>query len=194
MKTETTQCSAGLLACVGSGRPPHVVCGLIGWECPLGPAPSLAHSHVQAVFGSIHPLQLLKVFPSIPDVDESGCRCWEEQRKACLKGPFWFPLHGYGWKRSNLPLTNGGVWHDDHDVGVGGKDVNEGCKVGVAHFHALERRCQFAVWTKTKQNLDVKTGTDDVGKRQTHLQLSLNCLIILLIFSKRWTSRCSLHW
>lgn len=27
-----------------------------------------------------------------------------------------------------------------------------------------------------------------------HLQLSLNCLIMLLIFSKRWASRCSLHW
>ena len=26
------------------------------------------------------------------------------------------------------------------------------------------------------------------------LQLSLNCLIMLLIFSNRWTSRCSLHW
>lgn len=73
----------------------------------------LAHSHVQAVFGSIHPLQLLKVFPSITDVDESGCR----------------------W--------NGGVRHNDHDICVGGKDVDEGRKVGVPHLHALERGRKF---------------------------------------------------
>lgn len=53
------------------------VCGLIGWECPLGHTRRLAHSHVQAVLGSVHPLQLLKVFPSIADIDESGCRCWK---------------------------------------------------------------------------------------------------------------------
>lgn len=50
-----------------------VVCGLI--EYPLAQMHWLAHSHVQAVLGSIHPLQLLKVFPSITDIDESGCRC-----------------------------------------------------------------------------------------------------------------------
>lgn len=48
---------------------------------------------------------------------------------------------------SHLLLTNGGVGHDDHDVGVGGEDVNEGGKVGVPHFHALERRRQLAVTT-----------------------------------------------
>lgn len=34
----------------------------------------LAHSHVQAVLGSVHSFQLLKVFPSIADIDEGGCR------------------------------------------------------------------------------------------------------------------------
>lgn len=51
---------------------------------------------------------------------------------------------------SHRLLTNGGVGHDDHDVGVGGEDVDEGCKVGVPHFHALERRCQLAVTTTQK--------------------------------------------
>ena len=32
----------------------------------------------------------------------------------------------------------------------------------------------------------------DLSQLLTHLQLSLNCLIILLIFSNLWTSRCSL--
>ena len=35
-------------------------------------------------------------------------------------------------------LTYGGVRHDDHDVGVGGEDVDEGGEVGVPHFHTLE--------------------------------------------------------
>lgn len=35
---------------------------------------------MQAVLGSVHPLQLLKVFPSITDVDESGCRRWKKTR------------------------------------------------------------------------------------------------------------------
>lgn len=43
----------------------------------------------------------------------------------------------------SLILTNGGVRHDDHDICVGGEDVNEGRKVGVPHFHALERGCEF---------------------------------------------------
>lgn len=33
----------------------------------------LGSAHEQAVLWSIHPLQLLKVFPGIPDVDQSGC-------------------------------------------------------------------------------------------------------------------------
>lgn len=52
-----------------------VVCRLIEREYPLTQMHRLAHSHVQAVLWSIHPLQLLKVFPSITDIDESGCRC-----------------------------------------------------------------------------------------------------------------------
>lgn len=56
-----------------------VVCGLIDREYPLAQMHWLAHSHVQAVLGSIHSLQLLKVFPSITDIDESGCRCWKRR-------------------------------------------------------------------------------------------------------------------
>lgn len=40
-------------------------------------------------------------------------------------------------------LTNGGVRHDDHDICVGGEDVDEGRKVGVPHFHALEGGRKF---------------------------------------------------
>lgn len=62
-----------------------------------------------------------------------------------------------------LLLTNGRVRHDDHDVGVGGEDVYEGCKVGVPHFHALERRCQFAV--KIKKNR-IKSGANKKKERK----------------------------
>jgi len=46
-------------------------------------------------------------------------------------------------------LTDGGVRHDDHNICVGGEDVNEGCKVGVPHLHALERGCEFTGSTKS---------------------------------------------
>lgn len=36
-------------------------------------------------------------------------------------------------------------------------------------------------------------GEGGVFVKMTHLQLSLNCLIMLLIFSNRCASRCSLH-
>lgn len=46
-------------------------------------------------------------------------------------------------EKSSSLLTNGGVRHDDHDICVGGEDVNEGREVGVPYFHALERGCEF---------------------------------------------------
>ena len=59
-------------------------------------------------------LQLLKVFPRIPDVDEDGL---------------------------GRDVT---VGQDDHDVGVGREDVNKRGEVGVPHFHRLEIGCQLA--------------------------------------------------
>lgn len=39
----------------------------------LPPKPQcLGSAHEQAVLWSIHPLQLLKVFPGVPDVDQRG--------------------------------------------------------------------------------------------------------------------------
>lgn len=72
--------SAGLLISIRAERPQHVVCRLIGWEDPLPKMRRLTHPHVQAVLGPIHPLQLLKVFPSIADVDESGGWCWRKKK------------------------------------------------------------------------------------------------------------------
>lgn len=40
-------------------------------------------------------------------------------------------------------LTNRGVRHDDHDISVGGEDIDEGRKIGVPYFHALEGGCKF---------------------------------------------------
>lgn len=183
--------SAGQLVFNGAGRPPRVVCGLIGWECPPGQVCWLAHSHVQAVFGSVHPLQLLKVFPSITDIDESCCRCWKNIRHCFFYKLIWFLKC---LETSHLLLTDGGVWHDDHDVRVGGEDVNEGCKIGVPHFHALEWGCKFAAIEKKRKNLKCPGNWAGDVWNETYLQLSLNCLIMLLIFSNLWISRCSLHW
>lgn len=41
-------------------------------------------------------------------------------------------------------LTYAGVRQDDHDVGVGGEDIDEGGEGRVAHLHALERCCHLA--------------------------------------------------
>lgn len=50
-------------------------------------------------------------------------------------------------------LTNRRIRHDDHDVSVGGEDVDKGRKVGVPHFHALERGCKFAGMKKGIEKL-----------------------------------------
>lgn len=55
-------------------------CGLIGWEGPRGQTHRLADSHMQTGLGSVHPLQLLKMFPSITDIDESSCRGWRNEK------------------------------------------------------------------------------------------------------------------
>lgn len=179
------------------------VCGLIGWEDPVGQMRRLAHSHVKAVLGSIHPLQLLKVFPSITDIDESGCRCWENRNMDFFLNYADSVSWLYIRCRETLSslLTNGRVRHDDHDICVRGKDVNEGRKVGVPHFHALERGCELTGKRKVFFFLNQKHHKDSAGDVWsdsdvfcTYLQLSLNCLIMLLIFSNRWASRCSLHW
>lgn len=68
---------------------------------------------MQTVFRPVHPFQLLKMPPGVSDVDESGSRRYRRVR------------------------------HDHHDVGVRCKHINKGCKVRVAHFHALERCCQL---------------------------------------------------
>lgn len=103
----------------------------------------LAHSHVQAVLRSVHALQLLKVFPGISNVDESGSRCWE-RKKTVWFGWCFIVLHNQQSKTYSLLLTNRWIRHNNHDVSVGGEDVDEGRKVGVPHFHALERGCKFA--------------------------------------------------
>ena len=59
-------------------------------------------------------LKLLKVFPRVPDVDQDGL---------------------------GRDVT---VGQDDHHVGVGREDVNEGGEVRVPHFHRLEVCCQLA--------------------------------------------------
>lgn len=93
------------------------VSGLIGWECPLGQLHQLPHSHVQAVLGSIHPLQLLKVFPSITDIDESGCRCWGG-KKCRNEFLFWFGfLNAYSLQRNIISATyewRGPTWWPWH--------------------------------------------------------------------------------
>lgn len=43
-------------------------------------AAALAHAHVQTVLGPVHALQLLKVSPGVPDVDERGSRRWKRVR------------------------------------------------------------------------------------------------------------------
>lgn len=40
--------------------------------------------------------------------------------------------------------TDIGVGHDDHDVGVGGQQLDEGGEARVPHLHRLELRCRFA--------------------------------------------------
>lgn len=112
-------------------------------------------------------------------------------------------------------LTDIRVRHDDHDVGVGGKDVDQGCKVFILDFHALELGLRFADRREEKMKSISMGLTEHVikyqfgsaekakeGQRQTkcrapprqgdgegtwfsvkYLQLNLNCLIILLIFS-----------
>lgn len=146
MKIQRKQCRAAQYASELK-KPPYVICGVIGWKCPRGQSEKywLAHPHVQAVLGSVHALQLLKVFPGISNVDESGCRCWETKAQSLFVF-FLIMLSRFAkWTEKLWPLTltNRGIWHDDHDVCVGGEDVNEGRKVGVSHFHALERGCKF---------------------------------------------------
>lgn len=48
-------------------------------------------------------------------------------------------------KKMAILLTDRGIRSDDHDVGVGGEDVDESGKVRVAYLHRLELRRQFAV-------------------------------------------------
>lgn len=43
-------------------------------------AAGLAYAHVQTVLGPVHTLQLLKVSPGVPDVDEGGSRRWKRVR------------------------------------------------------------------------------------------------------------------
>lgn len=145
MKIQRKQCRAAQYASELKKKTPHVICGVIGWECPRGQSEKywLAHPHVQAVLGSVHTLQLLKVFPGISNVDESGCRCWANRGTRFFFIIMLSPFDKWTEKHCLLLLTNWGIWHDDHDVCVGGEDVNEGRKVGVSHFHALERGCKF---------------------------------------------------
>lgn len=44
----------------------------------------------------------------------------------------------------NKVLTDGWIWHDNHDVSVGGEYINEDSKGWIAYFHALKGRCHFA--------------------------------------------------
>lgn len=46
------------------------------------------------------------------------------------------------------------VGEDDHDVGVGGEEVNVGAEDRVAHLHALELRLRLAAAEKAKTHTD----------------------------------------
>lgn len=69
----------------------------------------------------------------------------------------------------SLILTNGGVRHDDHDICVGGEDVNEGRKVGVPHFHALERGCEFTGKIKKKETNEHHRNFSDAMQKDESL-------------------------
>ena len=90
------------------------------------------------------------------------------------------------YKELSTRLTYVGVRHDDHYISVRCEDVNEGGKARVSDFHTLELGLEFTGTGTIHHTVSVSLllSTSSV----TYLQLNLNCLTMLLIFSNRWTS------
>jgi hypothetical protein len=86
--------------------------------------------------------------------------------------------------------TDGRVGHDDHDVGTGGEHVDEGGKRPAAHLHTLELRLRPAGDEDCEPTETHKEREREKPAGRLYLQLSLNCLIMLEIFSWRCGSAC----
>lgn len=62
-----------------------------------------------------------------------------------------YDLRGYqrtsNWQGSTIKqgLTDGGVRHDDHHIGVAREVVDKSSKVGVSYFHALKGALRPAI-------------------------------------------------
>lgn len=83
-----------------------------------------------------------------------------------------------------LPLTDRRIWHDNHDICVVRQHIDECSEGATLDFHALEMGLRPAMNGYESS----KCTTVRKYRKHSHLHPRLNCLMILLIFSKRWAS------
>lgn len=83
-------------------------------------------------------------------------------------------------------LTYARIRHDNHRIGVVGQNIDEGCKWAPTNLHTFES----CLWSTTPYVSN--SVTSPRYKQSYYLHPRLNCLMILLIFSKRCKSWCSM--
>lgn len=105
-----------------------------------------------------------------------------------------FTGDGDDYKTREKPHTRSIVYHKC----IGREHVNECRERRITHFHALKLRLDFAATNCTRERRVIHQQSMRMLYTHAHadtliayLQLSLNCLMILLTFSNRCTSPCS---